>query len=45
MVGLGHVILLIRHLGLLLSVTQVLPTLDSEVLKVWQEAEEAFYAQ
>ena len=25
--------------------TQVLPTLDSEVLKVWQEAEEALYAQ
>jgi methyl acetate hydrolase len=25
--------------------TQILPTLDSEVLKVWQEAEEALYAQ
>ena len=25
--------------------TQLLPTLDSEVLKVWQEAEEALYAQ
>ena len=24
--------------------TQILPTLDSEVLKVWQEAEEALYA-
>jgi hypothetical protein len=23
--------------------TQVLPTLDSEVLKIWQEAEEALY--
>ena len=25
--------------------TQLLPTLDSEVLKVWQEAETALYAQ
>lgn len=25
--------------------TQILPTLDSEVLKVWQEAEEILYAQ
>jgi hypothetical protein len=25
--------------------TQILPTLDPQVLKVWQEAEEALYAQ